>query len=452
LAEASLLESWMREAVPGVTAWLSAARATAVLAWDNATVPEASARVTVRSAVGSVAVTDVSKSSAVPSNTRALLAPQTELAALTLLVDSVEVNTVAVVGGNVNVVLSVPARVRLFVTAKVLPSVSVRVAPVAGAVSVILFTVVAEATPKVGVVKTGAVSVLLVRVAVLVAVRTVPLALGNVMVVPSVPSKVRLLLAARVLPFATVNVPVLVVIVRPLTLVAVATPRVGVVITGAVSVLLVSVCTLVKPTRFWLVLGNVMVVPSVPSKVRLLFTAKVLPLARSNVPVEVSMVKPLTLVAVATPKTGVTKVGLVLNTAKPVPVSFVIAASSWALVATSVLLVRLTVLLVSVSVPARVAAVPEAAGPVSVTPLGIVSVPVVAVIVSPLKLVAVITPCGVSSKLATVTFLSTPESLIGNSSAPVSGALASRPVTVAAFAVSVQRRVARISREVFMGV
>lgn len=297
LAKASLLESWMREAVPGVTAWLSSDRATAVLAWDNATVPEASARVTVRAAVGLVAEMVVSEPSAEePSNTRALLAPQTELAALTLLVDSVEVKTVAEVAGNVNVVLSVPARVRL------------------------------------------------------------------------------------------------------------------------------------------------------------LFTAKVLPLARSNVPVEVSMVKPLTEVAVATPKTGVTKVGLVLNTAKPVPVSFVIAASSWALVATSVLLVRLTILLVSVSLPARVAAVPVVAGPVSVTPLGIVSVPVVAVIVNPLKLVAVITPCGVSSKLATVTFLSTPESLIGNSSAPVSGALASRPVTVAAFAVSVQRRVARISREVFMGV
>ncbi len=248
------LDSWMREAAPGVTAWLSAVRETAVLAWERATVPEASARVTVRAAVGLVAVMVVSKPSAEePSNTRALLAPQTELAALTLLVDSVEVKTVAEVAGNVNVVLSVPAKVRLFVTAKVLPSVSVRVAPVAGAVSVILFTVVAVATPSVGVVKTGAVSVLLVRVAVLVAVMTVPLVLGNVIVVPSVPAKVSVLLAARVLPFATVNVPVLVVIVRPLTLVAVATPRVGVVMigddrTGAVSVLLVRVAVDVRPT------------------------------------------------------------------------------------------------------------------------------------------------------------------------------------------------------------
>lgn len=275
----------MREAAPGVTAWLSSDRATAVLAWDNATVPEASARVTVRAAVGLVAEMVVSEPSAEePSNTRALLAPQTELAALTLLVDSVEVKTVAEVAGNVNVVLSVPARVRL------------------------------------------------------------------------------------------------------------------------------------------------------------LFTAKVLPLARSNVPVEVSMIKPLTLVAVATPKTGVTKVGLVLNTAKPVPVSFVIAASSWALVATSVLLVRLTVLLVSVSVPARVAAVPEAAGPVSVTPLGIVSVPVVVVIVRPYRM------------LAAVTFLSTPASLMGNSSVPTRGDFAFRPVTVAASRLKANRRLVRMSNEVFMEV
>lgn len=162
-----------------------------------------------------------------------------------------------------------------------------------------------------------------------------------------------------------------------------------------------------------------MVVPSVPARVMLLFAAKVLPLARSSVPVVVSMIKPLSEVAVATPKTGVTNVGLVLNTATPVPVSFVIAASSWALVATSVLLVRLTVLFVSVSTPAKVAAVPLVAGPVSVTPLGIVSVPVVVVIVRPYRM------------LAAVTFLSTPASLMGNSSVPARGAFAVRPVTVA---------------------
>lgn len=248
------LESWMREAAPGVTAWLSAVRETAVLVWERSTVPVAFGTVIVRSAVGSVTVMDVSWSSAVvPSNTNALLAPHRELAALTLLVERVVVNTVFDVAGNVNVVLSVPAKVRLLETARVLPSVSVSVAPVAGAVSVILFTVVAVATPRVGVVRIGAVSVLLVRVAVLVAVMTVPLVLGNVIVVPSVPAKISVLLAVMVLPFATVNVPVLVVIVRPLTLVAVATPRVGVVITGAVrtgavSVLLVRVAVDVRPT------------------------------------------------------------------------------------------------------------------------------------------------------------------------------------------------------------
>lgn len=352
---ASLLESWMREAAPGVTAWLSAVRETAVLAWERATVPVAFGTVIVRAAVGLVAVMVVSKPSAEdPSKTRALLTPQMELAALTLLVDSVETKTVADVAGNVNVVLSVPASVRLLDTARVLPSVSVSVAPVAGAVSVILFTVVAVATPRVGVVRTGAVSVLLVRVAVLVAVMTVPLVLGNVIVVPSVPAKVSVLLAVRVLPFATVNVPVLVVIVRPLTLVAVATPRVGVVITGAVrtgavSVLLVRVAVDVRPTSVWLVLGNVIVVPSVPAKVSVLFAVTVLPFAMVNVPVVVVIVRPYRI-------------------------------------------------------------------------------------------------------LAAVTFLSTPASLMGNSSVPTKGDFADRPVTVAASRLKANKRLVRMRNEVFMGV
>ena len=53
-------------------------------------------------------------------------------------------------------------------------------------------------------------------------------------------------------------------------------------------------------------------------------------------------------VAVATPRTGVTKVGEVLNTRTPDPVSFDTAVISWAEVALKVLLVRLITLLVRV--------------------------------------------------------------------------------------------------------
>lgn len=60
VAVALSLESWIREAAPGVTGRLSSVRATAVLAWDKATVPEAFGNVMVRFAVGSVTVMDVS--------------------------------------------------------------------------------------------------------------------------------------------------------------------------------------------------------------------------------------------------------------------------------------------------------------------------------------------------------------------------------------------------------
>ena len=65
---------------------------------------------------------------------------------------------VALVVGKVMVVESVPARVRVLLTARVFPSVSVKVEPVAGVVRVILLMVVAEATPRVGVVRVGEVA------------------------------------------------------------------------------------------------------------------------------------------------------------------------------------------------------------------------------------------------------------------------------------------------------
>ena len=53
------------------------------------------------------------------------------------------------------VVLSVPARVIELEAVRVLPSATVRVADVAGAVIVILLTEVAEATPRAGVTSVG---------------------------------------------------------------------------------------------------------------------------------------------------------------------------------------------------------------------------------------------------------------------------------------------------------
>jgi hypothetical protein len=56
------------------------------------------------------------------------------------------------------VVLSVPARVIEFEAVRVLPSATVRVADVAGAVIVTLLTEVAEATPRAGVTNVGEVA------------------------------------------------------------------------------------------------------------------------------------------------------------------------------------------------------------------------------------------------------------------------------------------------------
>ena len=52
-------------------------------------------------------------------------------------------------------------------------------------------------------------------------------------------------------------------------------------------------------------------------------------LAMVRVPVEVLMVKPFRVVAVATPKVGVTNVGLVANTTAPLPVSSDNEVASW---------------------------------------------------------------------------------------------------------------------------
>ena len=79
--------------------------------------------------------------------------------------------------------------------------------------------------------------------------------------------------------------------------------------------------------------GNVIVVESVPAKVMLLLAVKVLPSAIVNVdPVAGAVnVTLLTDVAEATPKVGVTNVGLVAKTADPDPVSSVKADARFAL-------------------------------------------------------------------------------------------------------------------------
>ena len=63
--------------------------------------------------------------------------------------------TVAEVVGNVMVVPSVPVRARELLAVSVLPSAIVSVEPVAGGVRVSLLTVVADAAPRVGVVRVG---------------------------------------------------------------------------------------------------------------------------------------------------------------------------------------------------------------------------------------------------------------------------------------------------------
>lgn len=68
------------------------------------------------------------------------------------------------------------------------------------------------------------------------------------------------------------------------------------------------------------VVGNVITVESVPEKVSVFVTAKVLRFVIVKVPVEEVTVRPLILVAVATPKTGVMRVGVLASTTAPEPV------------------------------------------------------------------------------------------------------------------------------------
>src|SRR5262249_42137565 len=109
------------------------------------------------------------------------------------------------------------------------------------------------------------------------------------------------------------------------------------------------VSVLVRHTTLSVVPGNVMVVPfvpanviellnvglalkvavepSTPANVSVLLTVRVLAFASVKVPVLVLIVKLLMLVAVATPRTGVTSVGEVASTKLPLPVWLVVVSA-----------------------------------------------------------------------------------------------------------------------------
>ena len=78
--------------------------------------------------------------------------------------------------------------------------------------------------------------------------------------------------------------------------------------TGVVRVLLVSVWVAVRVTTVSEVPGKVMVVPSVPARVRVLLTVRVFALVTVRVPVLVVIVSPLKEVAVMAPEKAVAPV------------------------------------------------------------------------------------------------------------------------------------------------
>ena len=84
----------------------------------------------------------------------------------------------------------------------------------------------------------------------------------------------------------------------------------------------VNVSKILKPATVALVAGNVIVVESVPAKVSVLLAVKVLPSAIVSVDPVAGAVSATLLIEVAdaTPKTGVTNVGLVDNTTAVDPV------------------------------------------------------------------------------------------------------------------------------------
>ncbi len=255
---------------------------------------------------------------------------------------------------------------------KVVPSISVRVADVAGAVKDTLLIDVAEATPKTGVTSVG-VSLNTAKPdpdsslstprnsAEVVAANTDNLLATYATVPPvpkateelSVPVSVRVFATERVLRLVMVNAPVEAVSVRPLILVAVATPNTGVTNVGEVEKTMLVLVVPVVPAALVMKLSFVAV--EVNTTFSLTF---IVPLLKVLTPVTVSvlprvikvpvdagpvtvvpsiivrvaleagavMATLLTLVAVATPSTGVMRVGVLARTKAPVPVGAVTPA------------------------------------------------------------------------------------------------------------------------------
>jgi len=154
--------------------------------------------------------------------------------------------------GNVIVVATVllPIKIIFPLVATVVWSPIVNVALLVGCVNVILLILVAVATPRIGVVSVGAVNVLFDSVSEPANVANVPVvgkvtlvAAVEVNVVAKAPDCVKLPAVENVVWSPIVKVALFVGCVNVIlfTLVAVATPRVGVVIVGAVNVLFVSV-------------------------------------------------------------------------------------------------------------------------------------------------------------------------------------------------------------------
>jgi hypothetical protein len=230
--------------------------------------------------------------------------------------------TEAEVVGKVIVVASVPASVMELLAVKVLPSAMVRVEPVAGAVSATLFTLVAEATPSVGVVSEGEVARTIDPEPVVVLPRTVT--------VPVTSGKVAVL-SEPVAAEATVN------------LIPVALPD-GSKRNSLVSSVESSTDTLPVP----LALRCMAMFASSPAVWKWTPSAALLTISK-----------------------WFTAAAVVSKTNISLPFASAMNPPSANLGAVRVLFVR-------VSDPARVATVPEAEGPVSVTPSGIVRVAEVA--------------------------------------------------------------------------
>jgi hypothetical protein len=215
--------------------------------------------------------------------------------------------TVALAAGNVIVVLSVPASVMLLFAVSVFPSATVSVDPVAGVVSATLLIVVAEATPRVGVVRLGDVA--------------------NT----SKPEPVSSVTAAAKLALDGVDKNVATPVPRPLTPVAmgrpvtlVISPLAGVPKAGVVSDGDVANTKAPEPVSSVTAAAK-LALDGVARKVAT-------PVPRPLTPV--AMGRPVTLVIsplAGVPSAGVVSDGDVANTKAPEPVSFVTAAAKLAL-------------------------------------------------------------------------------------------------------------------------